>query len=172
MILHDAAQRHQVAVDVVERFNRCGLGTREVGRGTAGKDFDVTFVGREERDKRKDIRPTAASEIVLTHASRLLGHSTEEMTKKAEQARSRDAKARHRTRDEEEIGDWQHNKTIYGENGNRHFQHQPICEGTNVTINSNRVDTNQAYRVVNRFRPEAVYCLNCITELDRDQSCT
>lgn len=30
----------------------------------------------------KDIRPKAASEIELTHASRLLGHSTEEMTKK------------------------------------------------------------------------------------------
>ena len=29
-----------------------------------------------------DIRPKAASEIELTHASRLLGHSTEEMTKK------------------------------------------------------------------------------------------
>lgn len=31
---------------------------------------------------RQDIRPKAASEIELTHASRLLGHSTEEMTKK------------------------------------------------------------------------------------------
>lgn len=30
----------------------------------------------------KDIRPKAASEIELAHASRLLGHSTEEMTKK------------------------------------------------------------------------------------------
>ncbi|MFL1501122.1 tyrosine-type recombinase/integrase [Pseudomonas sp. O64] len=30
----------------------------------------------------KDIRPKAASEIELTHASRLLGHSSEEMTKK------------------------------------------------------------------------------------------
>ena len=30
----------------------------------------------------KDIRPKAASEIELTHASRLLGHSTQEMTKK------------------------------------------------------------------------------------------
>ena len=30
----------------------------------------------------KDIRPKAASEIELTHASRLLGHSTEEITKK------------------------------------------------------------------------------------------
>lgn len=31
---------------------------------------------------RQDIRPKAASEIKLTHASRLLGHSTEDMTKK------------------------------------------------------------------------------------------
>lgn len=30
----------------------------------------------------KDIRPKVASEIELIHASRLLGHSTEEMTKK------------------------------------------------------------------------------------------
>ncbi|WP_458375310.1 tyrosine-type recombinase/integrase [Pseudomonas pergaminensis] len=30
----------------------------------------------------KDIRPKAASEIELTHASRLLGHSAEDMTKK------------------------------------------------------------------------------------------
>lgn len=30
----------------------------------------------------KDIRPKVASEIELAHASRLLGHSTEEMTKK------------------------------------------------------------------------------------------
>jgi len=30
----------------------------------------------------RDIRPKAASEIELDHASRLLGHSTEEMTRK------------------------------------------------------------------------------------------
>lgn len=30
----------------------------------------------------KNIRPKAASEIELAHASRLLGHSTEEMTKR------------------------------------------------------------------------------------------
>ena len=35
------------------------------------------------RAKLPRIRPKAASEIELTHASRLLGHSTEEMTKKA-----------------------------------------------------------------------------------------
>ncbi|KAB0568933.1 integrase [Pseudomonas palleroniana] len=33
----------------------------------------------------KDIRPKAASEIELAHASRLLGHSTEEITKKVYQ---------------------------------------------------------------------------------------
>ena len=51
VVLHDAIQRHQVAVDVVEDFNRCGLGAHEVERGAAGKDFDVAFVGWEERDK-------------------------------------------------------------------------------------------------------------------------
>nr|BFE89942.1 hypothetical protein GCM10020185_04780 [Pseudomonas brassicacearum subsp. brassicacearum] len=51
MVLHDAVQRDQVAVDVVEDFNRCCLGPHEVQRGTAGKDFDVAFVRREERDE-------------------------------------------------------------------------------------------------------------------------
>lgn len=51
MVLHDAVQRHQVAVDVVEDFNRRGLGTLEVERCAAGKDLDIAFVGWEERDK-------------------------------------------------------------------------------------------------------------------------
>lgn len=51
VVLHNAVERHQVAVDVVEDFNRGSLGTHEVQRGAAGKDFDVTFVGWEERDK-------------------------------------------------------------------------------------------------------------------------
>lgn len=51
VILYNAIQRHQVAVDVVEDFDRRGLGPHEVKRGTAGKDFDVAFVGWEERDK-------------------------------------------------------------------------------------------------------------------------
>ncbi|MNN66283.1 hypothetical protein D3C81_1818500 [compost metagenome] len=51
MVLHDAVQSHQVAVDVIEDFNRRGLGSHEVERGTAGKDFDVAFVGREKRNE-------------------------------------------------------------------------------------------------------------------------
>ncbi|MNR52907.1 hypothetical protein D3C85_1728290 [compost metagenome] len=51
VVLHHSVQRHQVAVDVVEDFHRCGLGSHEVQRGAAGKDFDVAFVGREERDE-------------------------------------------------------------------------------------------------------------------------
>jgi len=51
VVLHDAVQGHQVAVDVVEDFNRRGLRTHEVERGAAGKDFDVAFVGWEERDE-------------------------------------------------------------------------------------------------------------------------
>ncbi|MNG29345.1 hypothetical protein D3C84_1147580 [compost metagenome] len=51
MVLHHAVQRHQVAVDVVEHFHWSGLGPHEVQRGPAGKDFDVTFVGWEQRDE-------------------------------------------------------------------------------------------------------------------------
>ena len=51
MVLHDAVKRHQVAVDVVEDFNRRGLGTHEVERSAAGEDFNIAFVRREERDK-------------------------------------------------------------------------------------------------------------------------
>lgn len=51
VVLHDAVKRHQVAVDVVEDFNRRGLGTHEVERGAAGKDFNVAFVRWEEWDK-------------------------------------------------------------------------------------------------------------------------
>jgi hypothetical protein len=51
MVLHDAVQRDQVAVDVIEDFNGRGLKSHEIERGTAGKDFDVAFVWREERDE-------------------------------------------------------------------------------------------------------------------------
>lgn len=51
VVLHNAVQRHQVTVDVFEDFNRRGLGSHEVERGAAGKDFDVAFVGWEVRDK-------------------------------------------------------------------------------------------------------------------------
>lgn len=51
VVLHDAVQRDQVAVDVVEDFNGRRLGSHEVERGTAGKDFDVAFVRRKKRDE-------------------------------------------------------------------------------------------------------------------------
>ena len=51
VVLHHAVQRYQVAVDVVEDFNLRGLGTHKVERGAAGENFDVAFVGWEERDK-------------------------------------------------------------------------------------------------------------------------
>jgi len=51
VVLHDAIQRDQVAVDVVEDFNGRGLGAHEVQRGTAGKDFNVAFVWRKKRDE-------------------------------------------------------------------------------------------------------------------------
>ena len=47
VVLHDAVKRDQVAVDVVEDFDGRWLGSHEVQRGTAGKDFDITF-GRNE----------------------------------------------------------------------------------------------------------------------------
>lgn len=51
VVLHDAIERHQVAVDVVQDFNRGGLGSHEVKRGTAGKDFDIAFVRRKKRNE-------------------------------------------------------------------------------------------------------------------------
>lgn len=51
VVLHDTVERHKVAIDVVEDFNRRGLGTHKVERGATGKDFNVAFVWREERDK-------------------------------------------------------------------------------------------------------------------------
>lgn len=49
----------------------------------ASADGDPALATSIRQFQFKDIRPKAASEIELTHASRLLGHSTEEMTKKA-----------------------------------------------------------------------------------------
>ena len=51
VVLHDAVKRDQVAVDVVEDFDRRWLGLHEVERGTAGKDFDVAFVWRKKRNE-------------------------------------------------------------------------------------------------------------------------
>lgn len=55
---------------------------REKAALKAGADGDSALAVLIRQFQFKDIRPKAASEIELTHASRLLGHSTEEMTKK------------------------------------------------------------------------------------------
>lgn len=55
---------------------------REKAAVKAGADGDTALAISIRQFQFKDIRPKAASEIELTHASRLLGHSTEEMTKK------------------------------------------------------------------------------------------
>lgn len=51
VVLHDAVKRDQVAVDVIEDFDRRWLGLHEVERGTAGKDFDIAFVWRKKRNE-------------------------------------------------------------------------------------------------------------------------
>jgi integrase len=55
---------------------------REKAAIKAATDGDPALATSIRQFQFKDIRPKAASEIELTHASRLLGHSTEEMTKK------------------------------------------------------------------------------------------
>ncbi|AXK52373.1 tyrosine-type recombinase/integrase [Pseudomonas protegens] len=55
---------------------------REKAAIKAAADGDPALAVNIRQFQFKDIRPKAASEIELTHASRLLGHSTEEMTKK------------------------------------------------------------------------------------------
>lgn len=55
---------------------------REKAAIKAGADGDTALAVLIRQFQFKDIRPKAASEIELTHASRLLGHSIEEMTKK------------------------------------------------------------------------------------------
>lgn len=55
---------------------------REKAAIKASTDGDPALATSIRQFQFKDIRPKAASEIELTHASRLLGHSTEEMTKK------------------------------------------------------------------------------------------
>lgn len=55
---------------------------REKAAIKAAANGDPTLAASVRLFQFKDIRPKAASEIELTHASRLLGHSTEEMTKK------------------------------------------------------------------------------------------
>ena len=55
---------------------------REKAAIKAAADGDSSLAVLIRQFQFKDIRPKAASEIELSHASRLLGHSTEEMTKK------------------------------------------------------------------------------------------
>ncbi|MBK3431440.1 tyrosine-type recombinase/integrase [Pseudomonas fluorescens] len=55
---------------------------RDKASTKAAADGDSSLAVLIRQFQFKDIRPKAASEIELTHASRLLGHSTEEMTKK------------------------------------------------------------------------------------------
>ncbi|UWF51958.1 tyrosine-type recombinase/integrase [Pseudomonas sp. N3-W] len=55
---------------------------REKAAVKAGADGDTALAISIRQFQFKDIRPKAASEIELTHASRLLGHTTEEMTRK------------------------------------------------------------------------------------------
>ena len=51
VVLDDAIQSHQVAVDVVEDFNLSGLRPHEVKRGTASEDLDLAFVRRKKRNE-------------------------------------------------------------------------------------------------------------------------
>jgi len=55
---------------------------REKAAIKASTDGDPALATSIRQFQFKDIRPKAASEIELTHASRLLGHSTEEITKR------------------------------------------------------------------------------------------
>lgn len=55
---------------------------REKAAIKAGADGDSALAVLIRQFQFKDIRPKAASEIELIHASRLLGHSTEDITKK------------------------------------------------------------------------------------------
>lgn len=55
---------------------------REKAAIKASADGDPALATSIRQFQFKDIRPKAATEIELTHATRLLGHSKEEMTKK------------------------------------------------------------------------------------------
>jgi integrase len=57
---------------------------REKAATKAATDGDTTLAAAIRQFQFRDIRPKAASEIDdINHASRLLGHSTQEMTKKS-----------------------------------------------------------------------------------------
>lgn len=55
---------------------------REKAATNATTEGDLALASSIRQFQFRDIRPKAASEMELTHASRLLGHSTEEITKK------------------------------------------------------------------------------------------
>ncbi|MFK3789685.1 integrase [Pseudomonas piscis] len=55
---------------------------REKAAIKAAADGDNALATSIRQFQFRDIRPKAASEIALEHASRLLGHSSEEITKK------------------------------------------------------------------------------------------
>lgn len=55
---------------------------REKAAIKAASGGDTALASSIREFQFRDIRPKAASEIDLDHASRLLGHSTEEITKK------------------------------------------------------------------------------------------
>ena len=55
---------------------------REKAAIKAAADGDSALAISIRQFQFRDIRPKAASEIALEHASRLLGHSSEEMTRK------------------------------------------------------------------------------------------
>ena len=51
VVLHHAVQGHQVAVDVVEHFDWSRLWAQKIERPAPGEDFDIAFVGREQRNE-------------------------------------------------------------------------------------------------------------------------
>lgn len=51
VVLHNAVKGDQVTIEIVQHLHRSWLGTHEVQRGSAGKDFDIAFMRGEERDQ-------------------------------------------------------------------------------------------------------------------------
>ena len=51
MVLHNAVQVHQLAIDVVEDFCRRRLRPHEEQRSTASEDLNVAFMRRKKRDE-------------------------------------------------------------------------------------------------------------------------
>lgn len=51
MMLHDAIQIHQLAVDIVKYLDGRGHVPKEIQRGTAAEDLDIAFVLRKKWEK-------------------------------------------------------------------------------------------------------------------------